>query len=38
VIFEAVYQGRHTSYVQKGLRLGFLLFIVSEIFLFFAFF
>lgn len=38
VIFESVYQGQHTSYVQKGLRFGFLLFIVSEIFLFFAFF
>lgn len=38
IIFESVYQGQHTQRVQKGLRFGFLLFIVSEIFFFFAFF
>jgi cytochrome c oxidase subunit 3 len=31
-------QGYHTSKVQQGLRLGMLLFILSEIMLFFAFF
>lgn len=31
-------QGYHTTKVQKGLRMGMLLFILSEIMLFFAFF
>ena len=38
VICEATYEGHHTSYVQKGLRYGMLLFIVSEIMFFVAFF
>ena len=35
---EALFQGKHTDRVESGLRLGILLFIVSEAFLFFAFF
>ena len=35
---EGTYEGQHTLKVQKGLRLGVLLFIVSEIMFFFAFF
>lgn len=31
-------QGYHTKKVQKGLRMGMLLFILSEVMLFFAFF
>lgn len=38
VIFEATYEGHHTSYVQTGLRYGMLLFILSEIMFFIAFF
>jgi len=38
VIVEGTYEGHHTSYVQRGLRYGMLLFIVSEIMFFFAFF
>ena len=38
VIREATYEGQHTAIVQKGLRMGMLLFIVSEIMFFFAFF
>jgi cytochrome c oxidase subunit 3 len=38
VIFEATFEGYHTSYVRKGLKLGMILFIASEIMLFFAFF
>jgi cytochrome c oxidase subunit 3 len=38
VIYETTYQAIHTSHVQKGLRIGMLLFIVSEIMFFFAFF
>ncbi len=38
VIREGTFEGQHTSYVQNGLRLGRILFIVSEIRLFFAFF
>lgn len=38
VIREATYQGHHTKAVQKGLRLGIILFIVSELMFFFAFF
>jgi len=37
VIREATYEGQHTAIVQKGLRMGMLLFIVSEIMFFFAF-
>lgn len=35
---EATYQGHHTLIVQQGLKYGMLLFIVSEILFFFAFF
>jgi cytochrome c oxidase subunit 3 len=38
VIREATYQGHHTLVVQRGLRLGMLLFIISEVMFFFSFF
>jgi len=38
VVREATYQGFHTNKVSKGLRWGIILFIVSEICFFFAFF
>lgn len=38
VIREATFEGHHNSYVRKGLKLGMILFITSEIMLFFAFF
>jgi len=38
VIREASYEGKHTSLVQKGLKIGMLLFIVSEVMFFFGFF
>lgn len=38
IIDEATCGGYHTVAVRMGLRLGFLLFIVSEIMLFFGFF
>ena len=38
VIREAALEGQHTSGVQIGLRMGMILFIVSEIMFFFAFF
>jgi cytochrome c oxidase subunit 3 len=38
VIREATFQGKHNLKVQIGLRLGTLLFIISEIMFFFAFF
>jgi len=38
IIVEATYQGQHTLDVQRGLRYGFILFIVSEIMFFFGFF
>lgn len=38
ILDEATRSGYHTFVVRKGLRLGFLLFIVSEIMLFFGFF
>ena len=38
VIREAMYEDQHTFAVQRGLRLGMILFIVSEIMFFFAFF
>ena len=38
VIREGTIEGQHTAVVQRGLRLGMLLFIVSEIMFFFAFF
>ena len=38
IIREATFEDQHTAVVQKGLRLGMILFIVSEIMFFFAFF
>jgi cytochrome c oxidase subunit 3 len=38
VIREATFQGKHTLKVQSGLRLGFILFIISEVMFFFGFF
>jgi len=38
VIREATFEGHHTLEVQQGLRIGFYLFIVSEIMFFFSFF
>ena len=38
IIREAVLEEQHSFIVQKGLRLGMILFIVSEIMFFFAFF
>ena len=38
VIYEGTYQGRHTILVRKVFRLGFKIFIVSEIFFFVRFF
>lgn len=38
VVREATFEDKHTVVVQKGLRLGMVLFIVSEVMFFFAFF
>lgn len=38
VVREATYEGHHTHQVQRGITIGFILFVVSEIMLFFAFF
>ena len=38
VVREATFEDQHTITVQKGLRLGMILFIISEIMFFFAFF
>jgi cytochrome c oxidase subunit 3 len=38
IIRESTYEGHHTTHVQTGLRYGMILFIVSEILLFFCFF
>jgi cytochrome c oxidase subunit 3 len=38
VVREATFEDQHTVVVQKGLRLGMILFIVSEVMFFFAFF
>lgn len=38
IVREGTYEGHHTQAVQTGLRFGMLLFIVSEIMFFFAFF
>jgi cytochrome c oxidase subunit 3 len=38
VIREATFEEQHTFSVQRGLRLGMILFIVSEVMFFFAFF
>merc|ERR1711990_699430 len=38
IVREGMYEGQHTKDVQFGLRMGMLLFIVSEVMFFFAFF
>lgn len=38
VIREGTFEGQHTSIVQLGLRFGIVLFIISEVMFFFAFF
>ena len=38
VVREATFEEQHTAVVRKGLRLGMILFIVSEVMFFFAFF
>jgi len=38
VIREATYEGKHTYKVQKGIKFGFILFIISEVMFFFGFF
>lgn len=38
IIRESTFQGHHTEVVQQGLRYGVILFIVSEVMFFFAFF
>jgi cytochrome c oxidase subunit 3 len=38
VIREATYGGYHTDLVQRGIRMGMILFIISEVFFFLAFF
>ena len=38
VTYEGTYEGCHTSYVQKGLRYGMLLFILSDVMFFSGFF
>nr|YP_009003502.1 cytochrome c oxidase subunit III [Chthonerpeton indistinctum]AGZ18922.1 cytochrome c oxidase subunit III [Chthonerpeton indistinctum] len=38
IIRESTFQGHHTLVVQKGLRYGMILFIVSEVFFFLGFF
>jgi len=38
IIRESTFEGQHTKQVQQGLKSGMLLFIVSEIMFFFAFF
>ena len=38
IVREGSFEGQHTGAVQEGLRMGMLLFIVSEVMFFFAFF
>nr|YP_009545849.1 cytochrome c oxidase subunit III [Ophioceres incipiens]AYO99641.1 cytochrome c oxidase subunit 3 [Ophioceres incipiens] len=38
VIREATFLGEHTSYIMQGIKIGFVLFILSEIMFFFSFF
>jgi len=38
IVREGTFEGQHTFLVQKGLRLGMMLFIASEVMFFFAFF
>ena len=37
-IRESTYEGNHTTSVQRGIKLGFLLFIISEVFFFLSIF
>jgi cytochrome c oxidase subunit 3 len=37
-IREATFEGHHNSYVRKGVKMGMILFILSEVMFFFAFF
>lgn len=38
ITYEATFEGHHTRKVQKGLRMGMILFIASEVMFFFSFF
>nr|YP_002971024.1 cytochrome c oxidase subunit III [Hydrometra greeni]ACJ69485.1 cytochrome c oxidase subunit III [Hydrometra greeni] len=38
IIREGVFQGKHTLIVKKGLKMGMVLFIISEVFFFISFF
>jgi heme/copper-type cytochrome/quinol oxidase subunit 3 len=38
IVREATFEGQHTAVVQRGLRMGMILFIASEVMFFFAFF
>lgn len=38
MVVEATFLGRHTSLVYRGLRVGMILFLLSEGFFFFTFF
>lgn len=38
IVIEGTYRGEHTEIVQKGLNLGFILFVVSEVCVFFGLF
>nr|QNQ65313.1 cytochrome c oxidase subunit III [Amphiura sp. JN-2020] len=38
IIREATFLGMHTTYVVNGLKIGFILFIISEVMFFFSFF
>jgi len=38
IIIEGTFQGSHTSKVQQGLTLGFILFVISEVFFFLSLF
>jgi cytochrome c oxidase subunit 3 len=38
IVREGTFEGQHTEIVQNGLRMGMILFIVSEVMFFFAFF
>jgi cytochrome c oxidase subunit 3 len=38
IVIEGTFEGRHTKKVQHGLRVGMILFIISEVMFFFSFF
>ena len=38
IIIEATYLGCHTERTVRGLKIGFILFIISEVMFFFSFF